>query len=131
MKNYEIKEEEMEGTKIIKSAYNLNGDYIGSPETAEMLFKRGINPELSDKDSKTCSIGFCEKEQKWYGWSHRAIYGFGIGHIVKKGNSEATFGVIPEAITDKERAIVMSVVFECKNLDDCKRCAIAFAESIS
>jgi len=33
-----------------------------------------------------CQIGFCEKEQKWYGWSHRAIYGFGIGSIVRKGD---------------------------------------------
>jgi len=25
------------------------------------------------------SIGFNEKEQKWYGWSHRAVASFGIG----------------------------------------------------
>lgn len=23
---------------------------------------------------------------KWYGWSHRAVYGFGIGDTVKKGD---------------------------------------------
>ncbi len=27
-----------------------------------------------------------KKEQKWYGWSHRAIYGFGIGSTCKKGD---------------------------------------------
>jgi len=32
------------------------------------------------------SIGFSEKEQKWYGWSHRAIAGFGIGSTVKRGD---------------------------------------------
>lgn len=31
-------------------------------------------------------IGFSETEQKWYGWSHRAIFGFGIGSEVKKGD---------------------------------------------
>jgi len=36
--------------------------------------------------SPTCCVGFNEKEQKWYGWSHRAICGFGIGSIVKKGD---------------------------------------------
>lgn len=115
----------------MKSAYNLKGDYIGSPKTARMLWKKGINPELANPEDKTCSIGFCEKEKKWYGWSHRAMYGFGIEHIVKKGSCESTFGVIPEAVTDKERAIVMKVGFKCKTLDDCKKCAIAFAESVS
>lgn len=32
------------------------------------------------------NIGFSEKEQKWYGWSHRAFFGFGIGSKVKKGD---------------------------------------------
>ena len=45
-----------------------------------------INPEPSRPDHDYCSIGFCEKEQKWYGWSHRAMYGFGIGSGVKKGD---------------------------------------------
>jgi hypothetical protein len=31
-------------------------------------------------------LGFSEKEQKWYGWSHRAIYGFGVGTKIKKGD---------------------------------------------
>lgn len=31
-------------------------------------------------------IGFSEKEQKWYGWSHRAFYGFTIGSKVKFGD---------------------------------------------
>lgn len=29
-------------------------------------------------------LGYSEKEQKWYGWSHRAIHGFGIGDIPKE-----------------------------------------------
>ena len=62
------------------SAYNHDGDYIGSLKVADLLTKKyGIKPELIDEDHTVCSIGFSEKDQKWYGWSHRAICGFGIG----------------------------------------------------
>lgn len=70
---------------------------------------------------KTCgegSIGFSEKEQKWYGWSHRAIYGFGVGHVVEDGDcAVGTDGI--------------KVGFKCKTLDDCKKLAKAFAKSVS
>lgn len=38
------------------------------------------------RSGETCCIGFCENEMKWYGWSHRAIFGFGIGSKVSKGD---------------------------------------------
>jgi len=70
-----------------KTAYNFNGDYIGSSKDAYRLcVKRGIKPELSSPTHNVCSIGFSEGEQKWYGWSHRAIYGFGVGSSVVKGD---------------------------------------------
>lgn len=71
----------------IFSAYTLEGHYIGSSVDAYRLCKkRGIKPELANEDDNVCSIGFSEREQKWYGWSHRAIYGFGIGDSVVKGD---------------------------------------------
>lgn len=97
----------------IASAFSLpNLEYMGEPKFAYRLVKRGITqfqpidsksspkftiPEkavhvLTDKlmqeysFSPTCCIGFNEREQKWYGWSHHAIYGFGIGSITKKGD---------------------------------------------
>jgi hypothetical protein len=30
-------------------------------------------------EERSVGLGFSEKEQKWYGWSHRAIQGFGVG----------------------------------------------------
>lgn len=36
------------------------------------------------------NIGFHEPTQKWYGWSHRAYYGFGVGDKVEKGDSGYT-----------------------------------------
>jgi len=71
---------------ITKAYSNRNGCYIGDEERAEMLFQAGINPEPSHPENKVCSIGWCEREQKWYGWSHRARWGFGVGDQVKKGD---------------------------------------------
>jgi len=65
---------------VMRSAYTPTGDYIGSPKNARYLFKRGINQiEKSKSDHSVCSIGFNPKDKKWYGWSHRAICGFGNG----------------------------------------------------
>jgi hypothetical protein len=91
---YEIRNElkqiaEGEPKYEIKSAYTIpEGWFIGSSKWAYRLCtKMGIKPEISDKETDTiCSIGWCEKEKKWYGWSHRAIFGFGIGSKVEKGD---------------------------------------------
>lgn len=32
-------------------------------------------------------LGFSEEQDKWYGWSHRAIFGFGVGSVCKAGDS--------------------------------------------
>lgn len=76
-----------DGPSTIRAAVNAAGDYIGNEETAKFLcVQRGIAPEKAHSDHNVCSIGFCEAEQKWYGWSHRAINGFGVGSIVQKGD---------------------------------------------
>ena len=61
------------------------------------------------------SIGFSEEEQKWYGWSHRAIYGFGVGSKVEKGN--IAYGV--------------RGAWEAKTLADAKQMAINFSKGVS
>ena len=73
----------------MENCYELeNGEWIGNIDDARFYcIKLGlrklqkINPEHC-----VCSIGFSEKEQKWYGWSHRACYGFGIGSTCKEGD---------------------------------------------
>ncbi len=66
---------------VMRSAYTPRGDYIGNPRDARYLVvKRGISMlQKTDSKHSVCSIGFNAKEGKWYGWSHRAICGFGIG----------------------------------------------------
>ena len=62
---------------------------VGMEDHLNFLFKRGITEQVQDGygEPKTSCIGFNPIEQKWYGWSHRAIYGFGIGSECKQGNS--------------------------------------------
>jgi len=57
---------------------------FSKPEKALNVLINNLMAEYSF--SPTCCLGFSEKEQKWYGWSHRAIFGFGIGSIIKKGD---------------------------------------------
>jgi len=81
------------------AAYAPDGGYIGNEAEARRLIEHhGIAPQLAKAHHNVCSIGWCEKEQKWYGWSHRAIYGFGVLSVVKMGDcayrapSEDAFG---------------------------------------
>jgi len=118
---------------IVKSAYTPTGHYIGNPKTARFLIiRRGIKPELADPSHKVCSIGFCEKDQKWYGWSHRAIFGFGVGDIVKEGDCTASSGWTDEYLEEHpEDDTSLPIGFKAKDLIDAKRMAIAFASSVA
>ena len=79
-----------------------------------------------------CSIGFNKSKKKWYGWSHRALFGFGIGDKVKKGDVCASPGSIPEYIAEHpEEDVSLPVGFKAKTLDDAKLMAIAFADGVS
>jgi hypothetical protein len=59
---------------------------VGMEERLNFLLKRGITEQIQDGYGipTTACIGFNPIEQKWYGWSHRAIFGFGIGSECKK-----------------------------------------------
>ena len=53
---------------------------VGLEDNVKHLAELGITEQLS-KDT-----GFSPLHNKWYGWSHRAIYGFTIGSTCKKGD---------------------------------------------
>lgn len=81
----------------------------------QFLFEKADFWEKHGIVKKIHSIGFSEKEQKWYGWSHRAIYGFGIGSKVKKGDCAYT----------EERG-----EWTAKTLEDAKQMAMDFAKGV-
>lgn len=136
---YELRDEYWEHSPkepaqlMTKQAYNSNGEWIGSSKDAYRLcVKRGIAPIKTKATHCVCSIGFCEKEQKWYGWSHRAICGFGIGDKVKKGDCTASSGFTNEYLKEHpEEDKSLPIGFTVKTLDDAKIMAVAFAESVS
>jgi hypothetical protein len=106
----------------IKAAYTPDGHYIGRSKDAHFLCKkRGIKPEKADLNHCVCSIGFCEKEQKWYGWSHRALCGFGMGDKL-----------FEEKFTDDGSVpYVKHGDFTIENMCQAKQAAVNFASSVS
>lgn len=53
---------------------------VGMENNLNFLLKRGITEQIQ------LGLGFNPLEQKWYGWSHRAICGFGVGSTCKQGD---------------------------------------------
>jgi hypothetical protein len=104
----------------IKDAETVDGNYIGDWDWANQLIKRGIVPELSRPDHNVCSIGFCEKEQKWWGWSHRAMASFGLGDRI----FEEDYGDDKTLFTQHGPVVI-------KTLDQAKQAAINFADYVS
>lgn len=138
-KHYDIRDEvwshgDLQPQLMTKKAYSKQGDYIGDSERAYRLVKRfGIQQfEKTEDDHCVCSIGYAPKDKKWYGWSHRAIHGFGIGDEVKEGDCKASSGWIDEYLAEHpEEALSLSVGFIAKTVEDAKKMAIAFAKSVS
>ena len=117
-----------------RSAWTPDGHYIGSSMVAHRLVsKRGIKPELAKPNGRggVCCVGFCEREQKWYGWSQRALFGFGIGDIAEEGDACTTSGWTDEYLAEHpEKSLAVPVGFVAETLVDARRMAVAFAEAI-
>lgn len=107
----------------MKSAFTFNDEYIGEPRDAyRLIVKRGIKPEYRTEHSQVCSIGFCERDQKWYGWSHRAICGFGIGDMVFEEVLEGS---------DDHTPFVQHGTKRIETLEDARQTAANFAAYVS
>jgi len=112
-----------DGDLEMVNCYSIDsGHWIGNAKDARYLCKkRGLtNLQKSKPEHCVCSIGFSEKEQKWYGWSHRAICGFGLGDKIFKerfGNDKTPF------IKHGDK--------EIRYLSDAKLAAKRFAASVS
>lgn len=110
------------GLEMVNCYSTDSGCWIGDAKTARYLcIKRGLRNVQKAEDSHcVCSIGFNKTEQKWYGWSHRAICGFGLEDMIfeeRFGNDQTPF------VKHGSKPI--------KTMDDAKISAIRFAESVS
>ena len=89
----DIKQSNIEGDNARCYYSKIDGAYFTREglenDTFKFLLKKGITEELQNgRNKKECTVnlGFNPVENKWYGWSHRAIYGFGVGSKCKKGD---------------------------------------------
>ena len=70
----------------------VDGSYltrVGMENDLNFLLKNGVTEQIQDgygEPKTVVCIGLNPTEQKWYGWSHRAMFGFGIGSECKKGD---------------------------------------------
>jgi len=85
-------------TKIYKSKFDDSYiTHVGMENDIKFLADRDITGEL------THGVGYSPKDEKWYGWSHRAIFGFSIGSICKKGDCH----YIGSTLKEQEEAAIL------------------------
>lgn len=101
-------------------AYTKEGKYVGDIEFAKFLAGRCIRPELNDPSHSVCSVGYSAPHNKWYGWSHRATCGFGIGDMVFDEN----FG-------DDTTPFVKHGSIRIDSMEQARTAACAFARYVS
>jgi len=123
------------GIKYYSKIDNSYLTRVGMEKSLKFLLRFDITEFIQNTNNNpdhTANIGFCPKEQKWYGWSHRAIFGFGIGSIAKEGDCVCSSGWTDEYLKDHPEADrSLPAGFTAKTLNDAKRMAIAFADSVA
>ena len=90
-----------DGEKVNMEVYRTpNGSFIDMrymrrrPATVRHIAKLQISAIKRTSHSDTCSIGKSAVDGKWYGWSHRAMVGFGGGDRIfeeKYGDDKTLF----------------------------------------
>ncbi len=117
---------------VMWSCYSMqDGSYVGVPERAIRYLRLGIRRFYTKEDGKTSCTGYSPESGKWYGWSHRAIYGFEIGYVVKGGSIVRGNGWIkgcPQYEESEKLKPPMGFVAETRY--DCRYLAERFAEAV-
>jgi hypothetical protein len=106
-----IKPSEINFNDDVSDAYYSKFDdsyitLVGMEDNVKYLADKEITEEL------THGVGFSPKDKKWYGWSHRAIYGFEIGSTCKKGDCHYT-PKTPEDLIDEHAEFYADISEEC------------------
>ena len=98
-----------------KRTFNNLPKYANKKPKVHFKDWMGIEGQKRQSSHDTQSFGKSEADGKWYGWSHRAIGGFGVGDCVTSDTCGNKSG--------KE--------YKIKTDDQAKQTAIAFAKDIS
>ena len=98
----------LDGEKSLCYFSKVDGSYlthVAMEDHLDFLLKYEITEQIQNKDNESsysANIGFSPANNKWYGWSHRAIHGFTIGSECVKGQCHYRAENLDEEI---ERAI--------------------------
>lgn len=121
-RKYEVRTE-LVGGVFMKKAFTFAGVFIGSDALAyDLVVDRGIKVEPGP--GGVCSIGFCEKDGRWYGWKDWDIRGFGFGDIIEEGD------VIAQVPKDKESDPWVPIGFKVHHRYQAKMMACAYAYAL-
>lgn len=128
-----------EGDSVLNHLDEFNyEDILQKDWLIDFLYEKDVTKVCSFKDmdkysdSNVACIGFSSKEQKWYGWSHREVYGFGVGDVIEEDNLACSSGFIESYEKEHpERCFNLKPGFKCETLNDCKKAAFAFAMSVA
>ena len=128
----DIHHEWMKEGEILTQIWTKEHEYIGLADlgklesTVNFIYKhrltnlmsinRANGLPLSKEGCNAVSIGFNEKEQAWYGWTHRGHKKFYIGYEIKQGS-----------IMDGED-VKYHYPFKVETLEQAKELAIYFAD---
>ena len=82
--------------------------HVGMEDSAKTI------ADLEITDQLTHGVGFSPKNNKWYGWSHRAIFGFEVGSECKKGDCAYTAST-PEGLIEDRAEFFADISEECKH----------------
>lgn len=98
------------------------GAWIGDARMTRFLCKtKGLRQIQKSQESHcVASIGFNAAEQRWYGWSHRAICGFGIGDKM-----------FDEAFGDDDTPYTEHGTVPIHTIEEARASAVKFAKSVS
>ena len=67
-------------TTLMKCYYTKDGQYVDNV-TKTVMEQYGVEPDFGRH-----ATGFSPRDKKYYGWSHRACWGFKPGDKIKKGD---------------------------------------------
>lgn len=118
----EIKKSEIVPGEFSDVIYTKDGLYVGHSDIdnciVDIIYKHRLVDLGTVKTGTVVCIGFSPEKQEWFGWSHRGVTHYKIGDEIKPNDVCCSDGEIKAG-------------FKCKTLEDCKKCALAAAESLS
>ena len=87
-----------------------------------------IKGEKISPESQVNTYGKSEADGKWYGWSHRAVHGFGVGDLIKPGHIGNKYRDERHSIDDEKETFKPYTI---KSDKEAQEHAKRFAEEVS